>query len=162
MFACKGAWDEPGLNKSNIACNRGAGDDDAARPEGNGCTIQDLCAEGFHVCVDRHEVNQHGGCNGLVKLENGFWATRQKSASYGSGNYTINCEPQPEQPNNFFGCGNAGRSPGDTSCYPLTQVAVNSCAEDMEEQSWYCPDSSQEYNVVTHGKGDGGIICCAD
>ncbi|GAB4290757.1 MAG: hypothetical protein Kow0090_03950 [Myxococcota bacterium] len=162
MFACQGAWQAPGLNQDSAQCGRKAGDDSPQNPTGVGCTIQDLCAQGFHVCKDRHEVNFYGGCAGLLELESGFWAVRQKSASYGTGNYTINCEPEPTQPNNFFGCGDGGRTPGDNSCYPLTRVAHNNCAEDMEAQSWACPDSSQEYNVVTHGQGPGGVVCCID
>src|SRR5262245_3879393 len=52
IAACSGAWTIPGLIANDTLvprCQRRAGND-GANTSGQGCSVADLCAEGWHVC----------------------------------------------------------------------------------------------------------------
>ena len=55
IAACGGAWDQPGIFNMPVKCNREAGNDGKNAP-GIGCTVSDLCAQGWHVCYGKDDV----------------------------------------------------------------------------------------------------------
>jgi hypothetical protein len=155
IAACAGGFDVPGLRTTiTPSCDRAAGDD-GANPAGAGCSVADLCAEGWHVCVGGAEVaaRSPGGCAESDPSTTSFFAVRQSGpggASCGDG------------ANDVFGCGSVGVAVTDASCAPLDRFSNDLCA--ALPAPWTCgPDGTAEADqVVKPGSDAGGVMCCRD
>lgn len=154
IAGCAGAWDVPGVVVNVPYCDRQAGDD-MFDPLGAGCSVEDLCAEGWHVCVDRIEVMDQGiaSCNDHA-FGGSFFATRQ------SGNGSDTCANNGV--NDVFGCGDTIGHPLIVGCAPLNRSTGNGCIELPDP--WACATSlSQEAEfIIKPGIEYGGVICCRD
>jgi hypothetical protein len=164
IAACEGAWDEPGL--ASIAtrtpqCNRRAGND-GDRPNGQGCSVADLCASGWSVCETAHAVATAApaGCGDATAPYGDkpvFFLTRQR----GTG---LTCDANNVLgTNNLYGCGTIG-STADKSCDPFTRMLRDTDCK--MNAPWVCVDgplgtSQNEYGIVTkNGSSRGGVLCC--
>jgi hypothetical protein len=164
IAGCAGAWSVPGLvtmESRAPACGRAAGND-AGNTAGAGCTVEDLCADGWRVCGGAREL----GALGVTCAEAGipassaggplFFATRQR------GTPPTSCSPdEATTSNNLHGCGNFGRAE-DAGCAPLNrQIEHSVCAANPP---WACSESTgimSEATVVTKsGPSGGGVLCC--
>jgi hypothetical protein len=166
VAGCSGGWSVPGLLTERSmapACARTAGND-STNPSGTGCTVEDLCADGWHVCRDASELTLAGvTCQdagiGPVTAGGGaaFFATRQR------GTAPTGCSPGATTgSNNLHGCGNFGRVE-DPGCAPPfdRQIESTVCAANPP---WACSDATSimnEATVVTKsGSEAGGVLCC--
>jgi hypothetical protein len=153
IAGCAGGFMVPGVLVNVPYCDR-AGGDDGLEPVGIGCSIEDLCSEGWHVCDDRFEVMAAGidDCN-MIAFGGAFFATRQS----GEGGNTCN----PTGVNDVFGCGDIGYT-NINGCAPLNRSTANGCAELPEP--WICDTSlTQEAQfLVKEGPEFGGALCCRD
>jgi hypothetical protein len=158
IAGCSGAWSVKGL-VSNAAmqpqCNREGGND-GAQPNGNGCSVTDLCAAGWHVCDDKLEVAMLalGGCPGATAP--GLWIVRA-----GGPTQTTDCSGPGL--NNLFGCGMGVGAVANANCTPLSRVLThNPC---NSTPPWDCGGfiATLETEEVTKSSSDGGgVMCCAD
>jgi len=160
-------WSVPGLVTTASmapACARGAGND-GRNPNGAGCTVEDLCAEGWHVCRGASELTTlsvtcaEAGIPAVTTGSNGamFFATRQR------GMAPMGCVPDATTgSNNLHGCGNFGRAE-DPGCNPPLDRQIEStvCAT---TPPWACSESGTtmtEATVVTKSSSAaGGVLCC--
>jgi len=165
IAGCAGAWSVPGLlTDQSMApgCARAAGND-GSNPTGGGCTVEDLCADGWHVCSGAGELTLAGvTCQdaGIAPATAGgamFFATRQH------GTAPTGCSPTATTgSNNLHGCGNFGRVE-DPGCAPPLDRQLEStvCATNPP---WSCTDPTSimtEAMVVTKsGSARGGVLCC--
>lgn len=153
IAACAGGFWVPGVALATPLCDRQGGND-GPLPDGMGCTIDDLCAEGWHLCTSRQEVAAAGlaDCNGQA-WGSQFFATTQS----GEGANTCN----DTGTNDVFGCGDVGYS-NITGCAPLNRSTGNLCVN--LPGSWAC--SEDAYDEVSHvvkpGSESGGALCCRD
>ena len=167
IAGCSGGWNVAGVVTvaSNTAmCARAAGND-GARPNGNGCTIEDLCAAGWHVCRGANELDALnvtcaqaqlppvGGPAGAGVL---FFATRQRGVQ---GN-TCNADDTIGT-NDVHGCGNFGLAE-DPDCAPLDRhLSHTEC--DMAPP-WACGNNNtgttEALLVTKPGPAAGGVLCC--
>ncbi len=144
------------LNTTEPSCDREAGDD-ALNTAGRGCTVADLCSEGWHVCTSAAEVDDKSpnGCVGATEdvVLNNFFATRQS----GVGNNACSAGA-----NDFHGCGNIGAGGLDVSCAPLDRTSEDLCAS--LAAPWSCPGSAlmEANQVIKPGAALGGVLCCRD
>jgi hypothetical protein len=192
IAGCSGAWTVPGIHTTNPgtapacgvrthdtqipSCARSAGDD-GATPTGQGCSVADLCAAGWHVCNGAADVAVHSpdGCAGVVSAGDPpmFFATRQSSngcgvcatgTRIGDDCNSVSCTPGCAQTaalsNDFFGCGNYGATSPIVDCAPLDRFSNDQCAD---LPGWTCPDSFCEAFLVTKATSEfGGVLCCRD
>lgn len=161
LAACGGGFDVPGVRSAQarvLQCGREGGDD-GPRPNGAGCSVADLCAEGWHVCESGSEVAERlpSGATCSDVLPTGFplafFVTRQSgvgSAQCGEGD------------NDLFGCGTHGDHITSESCAPLDRYSFVSCRG--LRAPWECPgDGSNEAQTVVKRSAElGGVLCCAD
>jgi hypothetical protein len=201
IAGCCGAWTVPGVSlfapatapacaglvpqdTRNPACDRNAGDD-AASPAGAGCNVADLCAPGWHVCLDANEVSTvtSTGCAGATQAGDPalLFLTRQSSngcavcatgtrtdADCNSASCTAGCLQTEHLSNDVFGCGNYGATP-TASCSPLNRFSGNLCGS-IAGQSWSCnqpgpaDDSGlcETFTIVHSNPRTGGVLCCRD
>ncbi len=156
IAGCSGGFETSGITPSASfmpQCNHASGND-GDRPNGHGCSVADLCAPGWHVCMSPQEVDNKSGGTGCDDSEMGFWTTRQGQNNAGA------CVMDGQ--NNLVGCGQLGDMPA-ASCAPLTRrlrevICNESCA-------WECDGNNIffEATVVRKiGPDDGGAICCKD
>jgi hypothetical protein len=166
IAGCAGGWSVPGLltEASMVpACARAAGND-GSNPGGTGCTVEDICADGWHVCRGASELTQAGvTCQdaGIAPATAGggamFFATRQR------GTAPTGCSPSAMTgSNNLHGCGNFGRVEASGCAPPLDRQLENTvCATNPP---WSCNDPTgimTEAMVVTKsGSAAGGVLCC--
>jgi len=153
IAACAGGFMVPGVVVNVPYCDR-MGGDDGPEPAGAGCSIEDLCGEGWHVCVDRLEVMDAGVADCDMEAFGGsFFATRQS----GEGNNTCNATGV----NDVFGCGDIGYA-NIEGCAPLNRSSANGCS--MLPAPWDCNTSlTQEAEFITkQGPEFGGALCCRD
>ncbi len=151
IAACAGGFDVAGVKtpaSMSPQCNRGAGDD-GGNPSGTGCSVADLCGQGWRVCVSGTEVATSAGGAGCTS-SNGFWATRQSMSG-------SNCSLQPTAVNNVVGCGTVGWNFG---CAGLNRtIRYDQCPA-----GWSCGNSSNSQNeatIVTKPLASGGgVLCC--
>jgi hypothetical protein len=165
VAACSGAWTVPGLVAPETLkpqCGRAAGND-GAKPGGDGCSVADLCAEGWHVCESAQELAAKAmNCDeafpgGAVKM---FFASRQ----HGLGpTPAVTCDPTNEMgTNNVYGCGNFGSNAVD--CAPFMHMLRD--ADCKNTPPWMCVNgpigySTSELDDVTKtGSEHGGVLCC--
>jgi hypothetical protein len=165
VAACSGAWTVPGMVDPETftpKCARHGGNDDEL-PMGDGCTVEDLCAEGWHVCNSVHEFSDRApNCDqafpgGAVKM---FFATRQRGVMAPM----VTCDPTSEMgTNNIYGCGNFG-SNANAACAPFMHMLRD--ADCKNTPPWMCVNGPINYSVtelmdVTKpGPDHGGVLCC--
>ena len=186
LFAPADAPSCPGLSPQdtrNPACGNGAGDD-SAHPSGAGCNVADLCAPGWHVCLDSNDVS-HSSSNGCVGATNPtdgplLFLTRQSStgcgvcatgtstvASCNSATCAVGCLQTEHISNDVFGCGNYGAASNSTACGPLGRFSGNMCGS-ISGQGWACdaPGSAdnnglcETFTIVHANPSTGGVVCC--
>jgi hypothetical protein len=163
IAACAGGWQIPGFvgpGAMSPACERRGGND-GARPDGEGCSVADLCAEGWHVCESAHEFSTKAtDCRDALSTAGGalvFYGTRQRGPDK-------TCDPSNQTgTNNVFGCGNFG-SPAMAACAPFTHMIRD--ADCKANPPWMCVDGPIDYNVselldiTKPGPAHGGVLCC--
>ena len=128
IAACGGAWDVPGIHNDVPACNREAGNS-GLNAEGIGCNVTDLCAEQWHVCLGRDDVDYRSplGCVEIMDgaLSPAFFLVRTSSTG------AMNCAPdtigEPTSINDLFGCGDLGCPANEASCEPLQVASHDLC-----------------------------------
>ncbi|MDB4982072.1 MAG: hypothetical protein JWM82_2824, partial [Myxococcales bacterium] len=163
VAACAGGWQIPGFvgpATMSPACGRGGGND-GARPNGEGCSVADLCAEGWHVCDGSLEfATKATDCHDALSTQGdgpAFYGTRQRGPDK-------TCDPTNQiGTNNVYGCGNFG-SPAMAACVPLTRMLRD--ADCKANTPWMCVDGPIDYNVMElvdvtkTGPDHGGVLCC--
>jgi hypothetical protein len=158
IAGCAGGFQVAGVTTQQSRspqCNRQAGND-SGNPGGVGCSVADLCSEGWHVCADAAEVATSGaGCEASTSTTPEFWLTRQVQTSQGV------CAGSPNV-NNITGCGNIGYlTQSSQGCAPLERSMRY--VECQGSPSWDCgdiTDNLSEAEVVTKSQGGGGVLCC--
>lgn len=162
IAGCSGGWSVAGVTTQNSMtpqCNRNSGNS-SGNTSGNGCSVEDLCASGWHVCTSSAEVQSHSGngmCDTLSMLSSvNVWITRQSAD--GPGNCIANGH------NNILGCqlGQVGGLAPGMNCAPLdVEVYYGTC---QALPPWQCGSQNTplvEADIVTKGGSDhGGVICC--
>jgi hypothetical protein len=161
IAACAGGWEVAGLLDPltrTPTCDRQAGNS-GQLTNGFGCTVADLCADGWHVCETAAEVAALAtDCTDAIPptapgFE--FYVTRQRA--YGSMCIAAN----DRGTTNLHGCGNVGVL-DDASCAPFTVMLRDlDCAV---WPPWSCSSTTvREYEAVTkRGSTRGGVLCCRD
>ncbi len=149
LAACGGAWTVRGIHHNIPACGRQSGNTGSNR-DGNGCNLEDLCAEGWHVCLGRGDVMTRSdyGCDGILdgvnQNEPALFITRTSSRG------SLLCDPDtvgvPLNMNDIFGCGNFGCFATGNDCDPLKLSSHNLCSALRQS----CGCSKQ---------GDGSVTC---
>lgn len=162
IAACSGGFSVAGVttpDSMSPQCGRVSGND-SVNPNGQGCSVEDLCSEGWHVCHGAMDVAQHsstGQCEPSIAVTPVFWLTRQAQDEQ------ANCAPPPAT-NNITGCGTMGGGPSNT-CAPLDRrMRVSEC---IPTAAWYCgndnADALIEAQIVFKiGPAEGGVLCCTD
>ncbi|MEM9453827.1 MAG: hypothetical protein AAGF11_06580 [Myxococcota bacterium] len=153
IAACAGGWMFPGVLVNTAMCNREGGDD-GINPAGMGCSIEDLCGNGWHVCESQDEVLADGiaDCD-AVFWGGAFFATRQS----GQGADTCNVNGL----NDVFGCGDLGYAMIN-GCAPLNRSTANLCGELPDP--WACDGdvASEADQLIKPAPEFGGALCCRD
>lgn len=164
IAGCSGGWSVAGVTtQSSMSpqCGRIAGNT-SVNLMGNGCSVEDLCAAGWHVCSSSAEVQMKSGtgvCDTVSMLSSpGFWLTRQSEDMNG------NCVQGGH--NNILGCTlgqTGGLAPGQ-NCAPLDSAMWYGMCQNFPP--WQCGNSGtsqSEADLVTKGgSSGGGVICCRD
>jgi len=166
IAGCAGGWSVPGLlTDQSLApgCARAAGND-GSNATGVDCTVEDLCADGWHVCRGASELTQMGvTCqdSGIASGTAGggamFFATRQR------GTAPTGCSAETTTgSNNLHGCGNFGRVEDPGCAPPLDRQLENTAC--TANPPWSCNDPTSimtEAMVATKpGSARGGVLCC--
>jgi hypothetical protein len=162
IAACDGAWAEPGLLSAPSRapeCNHAAGND-GVESSGAGCSVADLCADGWHVCESIADLLAHGGqCADAVLPANGrpvFYATRQDGTCL-----TTDAGVHATDGGRVHGCGNFGDD--DSACLPMGVVlSAPLCAANGP---WQCNSviatgASPVTTVIKSAADRGGVLCC--
>ena len=179
VAACAGGWDVPG-----IATDKACGSADPAGWEG--CAAADLCAEGWHVCLDddygdldeSRFADEPAVCDALCAPEAAFYAIAR------SGIGGAACDGDGD--NDVFGCAvGVAAFPGDDLTSPefAYSVAAWNGPEEQKCQlvshflrfhrcpwsgelpgAWECGDSDphEAANVTKPSAALGGVLCCRD
>ncbi len=162
IAACDGAWTVPGIFVERApTCERGAGDDGTFKT-GEGCSAQDLCAGGWHVCKGAKDVDAHGGTGkgpcALLRDDAGviFYATAQPSGG------SAMCVDDVSMYNDVFGCGDFYLRPDPVSCPPLNTNLTRDRMPPAFTTGNTAGNSTVERAVVAKGPGPGGVLCCAN
>ncbi|MEM1033936.1 MAG: hypothetical protein AAGN82_26610, partial [Myxococcota bacterium] len=144
IAGCDGAFQVPGVTTSasfSPQCNRTAGND-GTNPMGVGCSVADLCAEGWRVCASAADVQANSGTT-LCESPFGddrFYLTRQVQ------NTQSNCINGGDD-NNITGCGNFGTMSDVASCFPLNRtlrfVDCNTVA------GWSCGTGANQFSEAS-------------
>ena len=165
IAGCAGGWSVAGIVTAasmTPGCARAAGNN-GARPLGTGCTVEDLCAAGWHVCLGANELGDlNVSCaNSGIPAAAGP-ATRQLFATRQRGRTgTICTADDATGTNDVHGCGNFGLAE-DPNCAPLDrQFSHTEC--DMVSP-WFCNDpasaTGEALVVIKPGSTGGGVLCC--
>lgn len=200
IAGCGGAWTVPGVSlfapteapscpglrprdTRNPACGNVAGDD-SSNPSGAGCNVADLCAPGWHVCLDANDVSRSSpnGCVGATSANSPplLFLTRQSSTGCGvcatgtstashcnSATCAAGCLQTERISNDVFGCGNYGAASNSTACGPLGRFSHDMCSA-IAGQGWSCNDPSpaddsglcETFTIVHSNPSTGGVVCC--
>ena len=160
LAACGGAWTIPGIHHNVPACGRQSGNT-GVNHDGNGCNLEDLCAEGWHVCLGRGDVMTRSdyGCDGILdgvnQNEPALFITRTSSRG------SLNCDPDtvgvPLNMNDIFGCGNFGCYATGADCDPLKLSGHNLC-QALRKNCGCRKDSSGEIICNTSSECNGNGI----
>jgi hypothetical protein len=167
IAACSGAFSNGGVTPrilggipQKTSCGRQAGNT-GVNPKGANCYASDLCAPGWHVCVDALDVRRHtptDGCGGCVdEGDDRFFLVGMGASIQGV------CTLDPSAKNDLHGCGGLGQAE-DPSCAPLYHRL--SFADCLVNPSWYCGTETDQFNeadiVSKPGSDQGGVLCCRD
>jgi hypothetical protein len=162
IAGCSGAWSVPGLLGPEArapVCDRAAGND-GMNVWGQGCSVSDLCALGWHVCRDASDVRRSSpaGCESAVDSdERRFFLVLAGASPQGI------CSPDRGAQNDLHGCGTLGQSES-AGCDPLNRRM--SFYECQSSGVWSCGDASDHLAEATLvSKSDpalGGALCCRD
>ncbi len=162
IAGCAGGFSRPGVvGAVKPSCAMLAGDS-SDNPAGVGCSAADLCATGWHVCLDGPDVRSHsttGDCEGCVLAgEPRFFLVATGATSTGV------CTADRTENNDLHGCGGLGE-PESEDCPPLSRrMGFADCLETAKV--WSCgtaAQSAEEAAVVTKsGPTLGGVLCCKD
>ncbi|MFO0760117.1 MAG: hypothetical protein U0359_26785 [Byssovorax sp.] len=184
IAACDGAWDQPGIFNRPAMCGRKAGNT-GQNADGVGCTVTDLCAEGWHVCFGRDDVlfRNPAGCEGVMNgaVSPVFFTTQMSSTG------AFECSTQADATNDLFGCGDLGcdftsNPTVQMLCAPLVRSSHDLCKglrNDLNcgdwcnhlgkypqlPNAWACGNdgANEALNVTkTHADQQGGVLCCLD
>ncbi|MBT9558514.1 MAG: DUF4360 domain-containing protein [Myxococcales bacterium] len=203
IAACGGAWSIPGIanfapayapacpglavnDTRTPACGRTAGDD-SANPYGNGCNAEDLCAEGWHICLGVNDLKEATptpttGCTGSVPPGSGplWFATRQATNGCGrcadglsvgsdcnSSACTFGCLNTERTTNDVFGCGNIG---ANGTCGGLGMTWTGNLCGSISSAGFNCnlPTTADDsglcetYTLRQTNPNTGGVLCCRD
>jgi len=188
IAACGGAWDQAGIFNMPVKCNREAGNTGKNAP-GIGCTVSDLCAEGWHVCYGKDDV-VHRNADGCLGVLNGVPSSNGKLnpvffTSQMSSTGSFECASSKDATNDLFGCGNLGCNFTDNAtvkamCAPLSMSSHDQCKGLRNDlaggdwcnhlgkypglpNSWNCgSDTTKEALNVKKSNPDqqGGVLCC--
>jgi hypothetical protein len=151
------------------ACNRGAGNS-GMNPTGTGCTVEDLCADGWHVCLGAAELTSLGTnvtcANAGIPAENALGTNRMLFVTRQHGAAGSACTPgDTTGVNNLHGCSNTGTAESNQCSPPLNEIWSHT--DCMAAPPWACSDATNPGNtndealVVTKpGPGAGGVLCC--
>lgn len=202
IAGCSGGWTIPGVSlfapaeapscpglqpqdTRNPACGNAAGDD-SSNPSGTGCNVADLCAPGWHVCLDVNDVTHSSpnGCTGVTDSNSPLllFLSRQSSTGCGacangtstapechSATCAIGCLQTERVSNDVFGCGNYGSFSNSTACGTLDRFSGNMCGT-IGGQGWSCDDPGtadnsglcETFTIVHSNPSTGGVMCCRD
>ena len=162
IAACAGAWQVPGFVAPETLtpqCDRHAGNDGNA-PDGIGCSVADLCADGWHVCDSASEVSMNTeSCSDATPpgAPPAFYATRQRGSM-------MTCDRTNQTgTSNIFGCGNIG-STAMSACAPL--IDMLSDTDCRGNRPWTCVEGpigqnlNELANATKPGPARGGVLCC--
>jgi hypothetical protein len=164
IAGCAGGWSVAGVVSTaslTPACNRAAGND-GTRPNGNTCTVADLCAVGWHVCAGATELdslNVTCAQAGIPAATNAaasqvLYATRQRGVTG-----TVCNANDMIRTNDVHGCGNVGLAE-DRNCAPLNAQFSHTECDDLGPP-WSCPGALTEgLTVVKSTSANGGVLCC--
>jgi hypothetical protein len=154
VAACAGGWSVPGIVPAPAtACGRTAGDD-SPNPNGTGCSAEDLCDEGWHVCASVDELSAVLSSCDLLTTPDAFFI----AAVSGPGGRACSDDGRT---NDVFGCGTIGRDMVQSSCGPLNRYDSGPCTP--LAPPWNCGASSSgtEASIVfKSGPERGGVLCC--
>ncbi|MBR4986953.1 MAG: hypothetical protein IKY83_14570 [Proteobacteria bacterium] len=159
IAGCSGAWTIPGIHHDEgPACGRQAGNS-GLNPNGLGCNVEDLCAEGWHVCHGILDVSQHSptGCSNIMenRAKPAFFVTRELS----DGALTCRGDGygRPAYANDLFGCGNLGCGLGpENGCGLLTRSSHDGCLGISSAYSCNCTESDAKISC----SGSQGCSWC--
>ena len=133
VAACDGAWTIPGIHNPD-ACNNKAGND-AIDPGGNGCSTEDLCADGWHVCKGDEEfgIASNGeGCflGDIGSVEEPRFYLARAQVDYDQWEMCMDSGPAGNLPmgsDGLLGCGNLGCFDAPNPCYYLEVMSPAGC-----------------------------------
>lgn len=183
IAACGGAWDMPGIFNMPVSCNRQAGNT-GVNAAGTGCTVSDLCAEGWHVCYGKDDVilKNPGGCAGVMDgaVSPVFFTSQMSSVG------AFQCSTAANATNDLFGCGDLGcdftsNQVVQDLCAPLVMSSHDLCKglrNDLNcgdwcnhlgkypglQNGWTCGSdgANEALNVTKSVPDQGGVLCCTD
>jgi hypothetical protein len=161
IAGCAGSWNLVGLQDPLARapqCARTAGNT-GANQRGEGCSVADLCAEGWRVCEDSDDVaaSSPTGCESASpEGYAAFFIVRAGASWLGV------CGPQAGWTNDLHGCGSWGRAESE-SCWPLSR-RLDFAKCDESDGIWVCGGASDHLIegqfVSKRGPGLGGALCC--
>jgi hypothetical protein len=175
IAACSGGFSVAGLlSELKAQCNHQGGDS-GPLPSGEGCSAEDLCAVGFHVCVSEADVadNSPTGCTGAAPSPGLFFVTRQSGpgcgiCALGESNdpacdacmCVTGCLASDLTANDVFGCGSAGDT--TSSCGILDRFSNNACSQLPAPWSCGSDGCNEAHALMKPGPSGGGVLCCRD
>jgi hypothetical protein len=142
-------------------CGRVSGDA-STNPGGIGCSVADLCAQGWHVCLNADEVARRSptDCESAYPVGHGdlFFVVRGGASPLGI------CSADPTAANDLHGCGNIGQPEAQT-CQPLERrMGFADCL--TSAGIWQCGQASDHLReaalVVKRNAFLGGVLCCRE
>jgi hypothetical protein len=164
IAGCSGAWRVPGLLGPEARlpqCGREAGNN-GRRATGEGCSVADLCADGWHVCRDATEVERRSpsGCESAsTEPESRLFVVLAGASAMGV------CFPDPTAANDIYGCGTLG-DPVKSACSPLDRHMGFAECLSWTDGIWSCGAADDHLReaavVVKTASGRGGALCCRD
>ena len=173
IAGCSGGFELAGVRGVGAHCGKSAGND-SPNPSGTGCSAEDLCASGWHLCRSAGEVQQASpdGCEAVASLPL-FFVTAQSGSGCGvcatgdltncsSNSCQRGCFPTAEMSNDVFGCGGLGAAPDPSTCAPLNRFGNDLCVS--LESPWSCGSNGvrEAYLLVKSSAALGGSLCCHD
>lgn len=155
IAGCAGQWNRAGvLGTNGPTCGR------MAAAGGAACSVDDLCAEGWHLCRSPAEVarRSRSGCESAVpRGQRAFFVIAAGATSQGL------CLADASAANDLHGCGNIGQ-PESPGCDPLDRRL--GFADCLALGGWSCGSADQHLReatlVVKDGDSGGGALCCRD
>ncbi|HTL35452.1 MAG TPA: hypothetical protein VL326_20130 [Kofleriaceae bacterium] len=155
IAGCSGGWTVLGVHHvppPTPLCPA-AGNSNQGNPSGDGCDVSDLCAPGWHFCLDPIDVDGHLGgkpCSETTGLSGAFFITGAHSTGQ------AHCDTIGD--NDAFGCGSVGTMP--SGCGGIDRTSGDNCI--ALPFGWNCgSDGSSEAAFVTKTSAfGGGAMCC--